>query len=120
MKVKSINVKSVFGKVSKANIGEVLFNVAGHADELLTIETKYGENVGLKGDFVAVNAQTGEVFESNAAFLPSNLTDSIVAKIKESPNTSIEFKASVELAESDKNDKGYTNIAEAPLTHKRG
>lgn len=116
--VKSITTNSVYGKPTKEDIGKTLMHVAGIVDSYFTKEGKYGENTGLKGDFVSVNAITGEKFASSCAFLPSQITDNIVDQLKEGV-IEIEFTASIVLVESDKNDKGYAYVAEAPKTEER-
>jgi len=116
--IKSITTKSVYGKADKSDIGKEIMKVYGYAANFFIHETKYGENKGLKGYFVAINPQTGEVFESRAAFLPDNVTDSILTRLKEG-ETEVEFTCTIEVAESDKNDRGIAYIAEEPLTEQR-
>lgn len=116
--IKSITVKSVFGTPKKENIGETLMYVTGIVDSKFTHTTQYGENVGLKGDFIGINAKTGEKFSSSAAFLPAQITEQILDQLNQGV-IEIEFKTAVNLVESDKNAQGYTYVAEAPQTEAR-
>lgn len=116
-KLKSINVNSVFDKkVVLQNLDKVLYTVSGYAYSQFIVSTKYGENLGFKGDFVAVNKLTGEVFESDACFLPKSLAHDIAARLEKSENQEVRFTADIKATASDKNDRGYAWIADAPRT----
>jgi len=118
--VKSININSVFDKKTvKENMNKPLVTVSGFADDFFYTMTKFGEQVGFKGDFVATNLLTGEMYESNAAFLPKQLAGTLVKKLESNPGQSIELTATLQAVESDKNSHGYAWIAEAPMTEQR-
>lgn len=116
--IKSITTKTVFGKPTKDDIGKTLMYVTGIVDASFVHNSTYGENVGLKGDFVAVNAQTGEKFASKAAFLPAQVTEQVIQQLEQGV-IEIEFKTAIALMETDKNTAGYTYVAEAPQTEER-
>lgn len=116
--LKSINIRDVFGEVSRENIGQTLFVIRGVATEVFTHLNKFGENVGLKGDFVAIHGVTGEVFTANAAFLPNGITKQVVKKL-ENGDYEVEFSAEIQCVSSDKNSKGIAYIAEEPRTEQR-
>ncbi len=116
-KVKSINVNSVFDKKTiKEHLNEVLFTVSGFAYGVIIHDGKFGESVGFKGDFVAVNKLTGEVFESNAAFLPAGLTREIQTELDRSENKEVKFTADIKAMPSTKTVQGYAWIADMPRT----
>ena len=116
--IKSITSKSVFGTPKKDDIGNVAFYVTGIVDATFVHNTLYGENVGLKGDFVAINANTGEQFKSEAAFLPGQITEQIKDQVQHGV-VDIEFSCSVKLMATDKNASGYTWVVDAPKTEER-
>lgn len=58
-----------------------LYKIAGKAVRWETKDSQYGESVCLIGDFMAVNANTGEVMKSNRVYLPGIMTDSVLAHI---------------------------------------
>lgn len=116
--IKSISHKSVMGRnPTKKDIGKSLYNVAGFADSSFSTTGKYGEFIGFKGDFIAVNLFTSETFSSNALFTVKSLEEELLEKLKDGMN--VELQACIQLAESDKNDKGIAYIAEAPMTKER-
>jgi len=120
MEVKSINVNTVFDKKTvKDNLNKPLYTISGFVDEAFFTNTKFGEQIGFKGDFVAVNLLNGEIFESVAAFVPKGLGTQLERMIKDNPNTSVEINATVMAIPSDKNDKGYAWVAEKPMTEER-
>lgn len=116
--VKSITPKSIAKDlIKKENIGRPLFTVMGVATGKISVETKYGESLGVNGDFLAVHAETGEIIASDAAFLPKGFQDQIFEKLKE--DFEIEFKCTVYLSETDKNERGYAYITKEPMTEER-
>lgn len=116
-KVKSINVASVFDKKTvKENLNKVLFTVHGYARSMIFVDGKYGEQIGFKGDFVAINKITGEVFESEAFFAPKGLSKELEKRLSTSDGQEVKFSADIKATESDKNDKGYAWVADAPKT----
>lgn len=118
--VKSINVNTVFNKKTvKENLNKPLFTIKGVAEKVITINTKYGEQQGAGGDFIAVNMLTGEVFTSQAAFLPKNFAKDLYAMLEKSENREVEFAATIKAIPSDKNNTGYAWVAEAPETQER-
>lgn len=123
MQIKSITVNSVLGKETKKKVAELLnkplITIYGFAYTTFVNESKYGENTGFKGDFVAVNLITGEVFESNAAFLPKNLTQQIEAMMTKAQGLEVEFKAQIMAVPSEVSPNGYAWIADAPTTEER-
>lgn len=116
--VKSININSIFGKPKKDDLNKIMFTVMGVATGAGIHLSKFGESVFLKGDFAAVNAKTGEIFTSNAAFLNKQLTTEIAKKLENGVNE-VEFKADVKVIPSDKNTSGVAYIAEEPMTEAR-
>lgn len=114
-KLKSININTVFDKKTvKDHLNKPLVNVSGFAYAEFEVPTKYGPMVGFKGDFVCVNLLTGEVSESDAAFLPKGLTKELQKKLAN--GSEISFAADIQAMETDKNAYGYAWVAEMPRT----
>lgn len=115
--VKSINVNTVFNKKEVLNhMNKPLFHVKGWAMAVIGVNTKYGEQIGFRGDFLAINQLTGEVFTSEAAFLPKSETRSIEKLLSNPENHEVEIDMVIQATETDKNDKGYAWIAVMPKT----
>lgn len=115
VQVKSINVNTIFDKKTvKDHMNKPLVYIHGFADDYFTMPSKFGEQVGFKGDFVATNLLTGEIYESTAAFIPTQITSQLKAKMKD--GLSVEIKFNLQATESDKNNQGYAWIAERPVT----
>jgi len=115
--LKSINNKDVYGSPNKKDIGTTAYRVMGYATGYFIYETKYGENTGIKGDFVAVNNK-GERFSSHCAFLPNSLTNDIVKRLDQG-EIDVAFTADIATVESDKSPSGYAWIAQEPQTEER-
>lgn len=116
--VKSITVGAIFDKkTTRENMNKVIMRVSGVAFSEFTNNGTFGESVGFKGDFVCLNYVTGEVFESNACFLPKGLTAEIAKKLEQ--NSEVEFNAEIRPIESKKNAQGYAWVADAPMTEAR-
>ncbi len=115
--LRSINIKEIVDMIGiKQKFGKTLVTISGFAYNTFTTNTKYGESLGFKGDFVAVNAETGEVFESNVCFLPKSLTKDIEKQLDKSENKEVHFIADIGVEASDKNDRGYAWVANQPRT----
>jgi hypothetical protein len=109
-KLASLTLKACFIKdfSFKDNLGDVL-TVGGQAFAYKEIKSKYGDSIALQGAFVAVNLLTGEVFESQVAFLPKGISEQIAVKLKEGEAV-VEFQAKICTVASDKNPAGYAWI----------
>ena len=116
--IKSINVNSIFDKkTTKQNLNKPLCRIAGQANDFINVAGKFGESTGFKGDFIAVNLLSGEVFESNVAFIPSQLTNTVKEKLSSGESIFLEFDLMA--TESEKSPTGYAWIANEPMTEKR-
>lgn len=116
--VKSINVNTIFDKkTTKQHLGKPLCRIAGEVDDFIVANSKFGDSIGFKGVFTAVNLLTGEVFESTAAFIPAQLTATLKEKLSSGNAVFIEFDLMA--LESSKSPTGYTWIAEKPMTEER-
>lgn len=118
--VKSISMK-LLGDAKKAikakHLNKPLITVAGAVDSTF-IHGQY-EQIGLKGDFLAVNHLTGERYTSNAAFLPRKIATEIMEKQVEMSGAEVEFKVTIKAIESSKSSAGYAFIDETPMTKTR-
>ena len=118
--IKSININTVFDKKEiKNNLNKPLIQVEGFAMDYFMNHTKFGENVGFKGDFVAVNLLTGEVFESSAIFLPKQFTETLQAKLEATQGGEVQFSGVIKATESEKSPLGYAWILDMPETEAR-
>lgn len=118
--LKSITAKALNdGKeVTKDHIGKVIANIGGIVDSYFTVTNKYGDNIGFKGDFIAVNPESGNVYDSEAIFLPQSATDLIMQQLKEGQNE-IVLNLSLKVTASDKNSKGIAYVCDNPETETR-
>ena len=116
--VKALSVNEIFDKkTTKDHLNKDLILINGIVDDKFFHMTKYGESTGFKGVFFFTNLLTGEVKESQAAFLPKGLTAKLAEQVDNNPNMEIELKdIAVRAIESDKNREGYAWVAEKPMT----
>lgn len=118
--VKSLSVGEIFDKkTAKEHINKPVCCFAGVIYSSFVNLSKYGESVGFKGDIIATNYLTGEVFESDACFLPKNLTAELERKLAANQGGEVEFMAEIRAIASDKNTQGYAWIADVPQTKER-
>lgn len=114
--VKSITPRAIMGIMHQDLIGTTLYNVKGVVQSSFEKTTKFGQSTGFKGYFVAVRLDDGEVFESEAAFFPKDLTAQLEKKLNDDQNNEILVEASIKVVPSDKSDMGYAIIADTPIT----
>jgi len=118
--LKSMTPKAIWGdNVTTKDIGKVIANISGVIEDYFTVNTKYGESVGFKGFFLGQNPESGEVFESNAVFLPANATEQIQNQLADSEDDTLKIKLGVSVQESDKNASGIAYICDLPETEAR-
>ena len=74
--LKKISSAHVFGEITAPAVGELrpIMRVIGHAKEREVKTTTYGDATAFKGDFMATNVKTGEVFRSGVMYLPDVAT----------------------------------------------
>ena len=90
--ISKISAKSVGSDFSRARDEAVpQFQVIGSATSYKRIETNYGASDQLNGTFEAINLITGEVFNSGKCFLPSIVSDQIVAQLQSDENVQVKF-----------------------------
>lgn len=82
-------IPEVKATVSEENPTAELLKVVGVTTSAKAGQTDKGEFLRLMGTFRAVNMQTGEVFDSPQAILPSFISDSLAEALKASPE--VEF-----------------------------
>lgn len=117
--LKSLSIWDVVTKPQvKGNMNKPLFNIHGFATSTFTHASKFGENTGFKGDFVAISCLDGKIYASDASFLPKGMTEEIKAQLDQGL-VEVEFKATVKAVESDNNSYGYAIIADEPETEER-
>ena len=94
-------------------IEKVVLLISGVANKFDIKNTQYGESVVLMGQFMAVNAMTGEVFESSMAYLPDDFSSGVRKQLENSDgDVAIGQHHPVEIivAASDRGARGYTFI----------
>jgi len=117
--LKSLSLNDVVTKPQiKDNINKPLVNIHGFISSYFTHTTKFGENTGFKGDFVAISCLDNSVYISSAAFLPNGLTEQILKQLSQGL-LEVEFKATIKAISSDKSPYGYAIIADEPETEQR-
>jgi len=91
-----------------------LARIGGIAMEYFTGESKNGEWVGFKGQFLAVT-KDGEQYSASTVFLPVTVANKLREQM-DSGVTEIEVKADVYATETDKNASGYAYLCEPVMT----
>ncbi len=76
-----------------------IMRVVGVAIGVKSGMSPYGEWVALRGNFSAVNIDTGEEFRGSTLYVPDEITDMIAAQL--SATTSVEFGVIIGVKESD-------------------
>lgn len=114
--IKTLSLASIGIKIKPADIekkqGQVLAILSGVVHSYFIKNTNFGESKALVGDFIVVNAESGEVFESNTFYLPKDFTDTICNKLdKAEAGASIPLESvEITIAASEKAAKGYSYI----------
>ena len=106
--------KDIRKLVEDKNEAVFIARVGGIAMEYFTGESKHGEFVGFKGQFLAIT-KDGEQFASSTIFLPTV----VARKLREQLDhgvVEIEVKADVFVTETDKNASGYAYLCEPIMT----
>ena len=120
-KVTSINVNLLDKKEIKKDLQKFchvpLLYIKGDAYGIIEAKTKYGQQVGFEGDFKAYNMLTGEIYSSDAAFLPRQLTAQLVKTLE--TNNMVTVETTVEMIPSDKNSDGIAWVTKKPLTEEK-
>jgi hypothetical protein len=101
-----ISIKTTYGVIAKKSIPDEgleleLVRFAGMAKAVERGEGNFGAWASLKGDFAAQNKQTGEMFISQAIFVPSAYGDALIASLEnalmEDAGASIDFCVDVSI-----------------------
>jgi len=123
-KLKKLSVKGVTGlgtKELKAVAESKNPNICaftGEAHGFRTVSTQFGESKFITGIIFAQNMQTGEVFQAGKAFLPTDFTDELIARLESRKDNfdSVEFGVQISVTPSDKGGYGYEYVTEAIKT----
>lgn len=100
-------------------LNTVVLLFSGIATSFDLKQTQYGESVVLMGQFMAVNAITGESFDASLAYLPDDFAAGIRKQIENSDgDVKIGFDHPVEIlvAPSERGARGYTFIVRSAST----
>ncbi len=91
--IKKISLRTVCGiiKSPAENEKKELMVIYGTAIGSKTGTTIYGDFTGLKGNFAAINSETGEELRAGEAYLPDVALNLIMAAFKESENNAVTF-----------------------------
>ena len=104
-----ITMKAIVGDI-KATLGDAaqidLVKVYGVCTGSFVKPTTYGDSVGLKGEFKALNVATNEEFIAGVAYLPKSLTDLIANQISDEV-TKVQFAFIVGAKAAPKSSVGY-------------
>jgi len=76
-----------------------IMRVVGVAIATKTGVSQHGEWVALRGNFSAINLETGEEFRGSTVYLPDEITDMVAAQLGNA--SSVEFAVEIGVAESD-------------------
>lgn len=115
---KKISVAKVAGKVTAKRILEAggnlkLATFAGIATDIKSGVSDFGEWEALSGQFRAINAETGEVFDSAVCFLPDVALNLVKAQLAGGAKA-VEFAFEVSAVEDESVSVGYSYRA-SPL-----
>jgi hypothetical protein len=123
-KLKKLSIKGVTGLGTKElkdvanskNPNIVAFTGEAHGHG--SVSTQYGDSKFITGIIFAQNMQTSEVFQAGKAFLPSDFTDELIARLDSRKDTldTVEFGVQISVAPSTKGGYGYEYITEAIKT----
>lgn len=117
--VKSINVNTLVDKKTvMSHLDKPLAKIKGFATSIISVKTKYGEQIGFNGQFMAVNLLTGEIIQSDALFAPRQLASQL-EKMLVNGETEVEVSFDLAATATDKNAQGYAWIAQKPLTQEQ-
>lgn len=111
--VKQITLRGIGLKIPVGGgefLGKTVAMVSGRATGYHMKSTNYGESVCLNGEFVAINAITGEVFDGVQLYMPDDFARALVNKLEKSEQ-GVEFEGvQIQVAGSEKAGRGYTFI----------
>lgn len=100
-----ISMAKVVGKIKKPTEKTYLMQVFGIANGIENGTSQYGNWTALKGQFRAVNLESGEMFQAGECFLP-NIALNLVQGALTDENKSVEFAFNVGVYPAD-NAFGY-------------
>lgn len=109
--ISKISVKTVCGKVEAPEEPKDLMVVTGVARSFKTVTTTYGDSIGLKGDFIGVNVETGEMKRSNTCYLPEIALSPILSTLEQEDVNQVEIAVKIGIEPSD-NPVKYAYYAE--------
>ena len=115
---KKISVAKVCGKVTGSRVAKAGGNLkmatfAGIASDIKSGVSDFGEWEALTGQFRAINAETGEVFDSGVCFLPDVALDLVKGQLA-SGAKAVEFAFEISAVEDETVSVGYSYRA-SPL-----
>ena len=121
--IKKLTVASIYGKVLLKDIPEgdelLLCRISGIATGTEHGESNFGQWAALKGDMAATNYQTGEVFISTNAFIPSTMGDALVqtleSKLADDASSRLTFAVDVSVVVSPRDANKYEYIVRPVL-----
>lgn len=97
---KKISVKTVYGKPDPEMIPEngalPCVRMVGGINKMRTGEGNFGPWVAFKGQFIAVNLQTGESFKGSELFLPDVASDLIESAVIEADGNTVNIAFDIE------------------------
>ena len=105
--IRKISAKSVCGRIEAPKKAVKLFTVFGIATKVKTGQSDYGPWTALVGQFEAVNAETGEIFQAPQCFLPDPMNSMIAEQLEECDEDgnrvtqSVQFSVDVGIKPSD-------------------
>lgn len=111
--IKKVSIKSVFGDIKKSveripgdetnPVKTPIMRMVGTVIGFKTGTSDYGDWIGFKGDFVAVNLQDGKAFRGGQAFLPevaSNLVQAAIMDTDDDISITVAFDIFVQRADN--------------------
>ena len=112
--IKKISAKTVFGTIGNDIKGKlvgdtevVLFRVVGQARTVKTGTTDKGEWLAFRGDFVAVNMDTGKSFRASTLFLPAVAQDIVEVALIGAEGGSVNLAFDIAIVGNEASAVGY-------------
>lgn len=112
--LKTLSLKNIGLKIPQGGgdfLGKTVALLSGSANSYHFKHGQFGENIALSGDFVIVNALTGEVYEGSTLYMPEDFAKTVQTRLDKAAGASVDFEGvEIQCAKSERGARGYTFI----------
>lgn len=115
--IKKLSTKNIFGSANDVrnalgNQKETpLYKIFGIANGWKPGEGTYGSYVAFKGEFHAINLDTGEEFRSATCFLPDDITPMLQNALDNAKGQTVKFGLQISARQNERSSVGYEYAA---------